>query len=210
MSSCVEIGSMAPELSLRADEDLQAARHRTRVLAFVHTWSIDQEPLELAHVRGRLEALDAELVIVCDEGAWSFTGDESPIFCDRLAADVATTAAVYGVRGDAVFVIDPRGVVRFAHAPDRSLSATITEALDAAGEAMAWREHHTPLERVQWSQREWALKSLVVGCSLTFEAVPRPRRLARGTGAIRAVSRAVGADADAPVPTLVRLPAISE
>jgi hypothetical protein len=203
---------MAPELSLRADEE---PRHRPRVLAFVRAWSLDREPeAELARVRRRLANLDAELVVVCDEGAWSFTRDGAPTFCDRLAADVATAAAVYGVRSDAVFVIDPRGVVRFAHAPERPLSATLSEALDAAGEALQWRDQQTPLERVQWSAREWALKCLVVGCALTFVAGYEPvaasakpsYRFARGTGPIRTCGSRVAitprADASAPLPQL--------
>ena len=181
--------------------DLQA-RHRPRVVAFVHGWSLDREPLlDLACVRGRLAALGAELVVVCDEGAWSFSRDDEPTFCDRLAADIATTAAVYGVRGDAVFVIDPRGVVRFVHESSRPLAATIIDALDAAGEAMSWREHATPLERVQCTEREWAVKSLVTGCALTY-AKPR---FARGTGPVRALSRCESTprtEAEAPLPQL--------
>lgn len=178
-----EIGTVAPALSLREDDEPPS--RRPRVLAFIRAWSMDSA--DLAHVRERLAQLDTELVIVSDEGAWSFVGDAEPTFCDRLAGDVATATAAYGVTADAVFVIDHRGVVRFVHRPDRSLSATLTEALDAASEALAWREHQTKLERIQWTPREWTLKSLVTGCSLTFLSGPPSaahRRFARGTEAI--------------------------
>ena len=213
----VEVGSVAPELSLH---------HHPRLLAFVRAWSLDHEPpVDLALVRQRLADLDAELVIVCEDGAWSFVRDHEPVFCDRLAGDIATVSAVYGVRGDAVFVIDQRGVVRFAHQPDQPLSATITEALDAAGHALDWRQYLTRLERVQWSAREWALKCLVVGCALTFlagcpragaavdpaagtarpqirTAVERHPRFARGTGQVTRVAITPRTDASAPVAQL--------
>ena len=206
MWDLAEVGSIAPALSLREEEDPEP-RHRPRLLAFVKSWAIEREDAQLAHVRKRLAELDTELVIVCGEGAWSFTRDRAPQFCDRLAADVATAAAAYGVKSDAVFVIDHRGVIRFAHRPDRPLSATLTEALDAAAEALHWRDHHTKLQRVQWSAREWASKCLVTGCTLTFvgDAAPVPKsRFARGTGPIRAcVSRVPitpSADIGAPAP----------
>ena len=200
MWDLAEVGHLAPALSLRdTDEPLR----RPRLLAFVKSWSIEREDADLAVVRTRLAALDAELVIVCAEGAWSFVRDREPQFCDRLAADVATASAVYGVKTDAVFVIDPRGVIRFAHRPDEPLSATLAEALDAAAEALDWREHHTRLERVQWSAREWALKCLVVGCALTFlagAAVPvKSPRLARGTGPVRACVSRVAITPSAPI-----------
>jgi len=166
MWDLAEVGAPAPALSLCEHEEFE--RHRPRLLAFMRSWSLENEPLE--HVRQRIAELDAELIIVCEAGAWSFTREHDVRFCDRLAADVATAAAVYGVKTDAVFVIDHRGVIRFAHRPESSLTATLTEALDAAGEAMQWRSHHTPIERVKWSLREWESKCLVVGCALTFVA----------------------------------------
>jgi len=181
----VEVGSVAPALSLRGDEE-PPHRPRPRLLAFVRAWSFDREAdRELAHGCRQLAELDAELVIAGDEGAWSFVRDRLPVFCDRLAADVATAAAAYGVTADAAFVIDHRGVLRFAHRPHRPLGATLTEALDAAVEALVWRDHQTKLEHVLWTPREWALKCLVVGCSLTFAGSPvEHRRFARGTAPV--------------------------
>jgi hypothetical protein len=166
MWDLAEVGAPAPALALCEHEEFE--RHRPRLLAFVRSWSIEAEPLE--RVRERVAELDTELIIVCDDGAWSFTRDHDVRFCDRLAADVVTASAVYGVKTDAVFVIDHRGVIRFAHRPESSLSATLTEALDAAGEAMQFRSHLTPFECVKCSLREWECKCLVVGCALTFVA----------------------------------------
>jgi hypothetical protein len=184
MFDLADLGSIAPVLSLRAagsgaDEEPQ---RRSRLLAFIRAWTMDSEDLE--HVRARLAELDTELVIVSDDGAWSFIRDHEPVFCDRLAADVATAAAAYGVTVDAVFVIDHRGVLRFVHRPNRPLSATLTEALDAAADALGFREHQTQLERIRFTPREWALKSLVIGCSVTFGEPVDRRRLARGTGPV--------------------------
>jgi hypothetical protein len=189
MAASVDVGSTARELGLRDDDSLhRARRHRPRLLAVVRAWTSEREP-DLAAVRRRLADLDAELVIVCEEGAWSFTRCDRPVFCDRLAGDTATVSAAYGVRGDAVFVIDHRGVVRFAHQPEQPLSATLTDALDAAGEALAWRDSHSQLERVQWSAREWALKCLVVGCTLTFLAGLAPLRSDGTRGAVSLTPR---------------------
>lgn len=160
----VQVGSMAPSLA-------QNLHGHPRVLAFVRDWSLAREPpAALASMRARLAALDAELIMLARAGAWSFTGRRDPVCCDRLAANLATTALLYGVRGDgeAVFVIDGRGIVRFAHRPDAPLSATLLEALDAAGEAHQARDRLTRMERVLFSRRDWALTCLVVGCTLTF------------------------------------------
>lgn len=185
------------------------SRIRPRVLAFVQAWSIDDA--EVARMRRRLARLDSELVIVCDEGAWSFDRDCQPLRCEL---DVETARELYEVTGDAVFVIDHRGFVRFAHRPGGALDATLLEALDAATEALGWRGHQTRLELVRWTTREWALKCLVVGCSLTFLVGPPPveyRRFARGTGpVVRYESRDVitpRADGEAPTS---RMPAIGQ
>jgi hypothetical protein len=158
------------------------SRHRPRVLAFVRAWSIDDA--DPAQLRRQLKALDSELVVVCDDGAWSFDRDRQPLRCDL---DVETARALYEVTADAVFVIDHRGFMRFAHRPDRPLSGSLNEALDAAAEALAWRGHQTKLELIRWTPREWSLKCLVVGCSLTFvggQPSAEQRRFARGTGPI--------------------------
>lgn len=167
------VGTHAPTLAF-----CEESRHRPRMLAFVRAWS--PAPGEVALLGARLAELDAELVIVTAAGAWSIARDRELVACDA-----AGLAEAFGVTADGVFVIDARGILRFAHRPDRPLTAALTEALDAAGEALAWRDHQTQLERVQWTAREWALKCLVVGCALTFLTNPPPvdqRVFARGTG----------------------------
>ena len=154
------------------------SRHRPRLLAFVRAWSIDDA--DVGQLRRRLAQLDSELVILCDEGAWSFDRDRQPLRCE-LAVD--TARELYEVTTDAVFVIDHRGFMRFAHRPDRPLTASLHEALDAAAEALEWRGHQTKLDLIRWTPREWALKCLVVGCSLAF-VTAHPTRLARGTGPV--------------------------
>lgn len=185
------------------------SRHRPRLLAFVRAWSIDDA--DVGQLRRQLAQLDSELVILCDEGAWAFDRDRQPLRCD-LAVD--TARELYEVTADAVFVIDHRGFMRFAHRPDRPLSASLGEALDAAVEALAWRGHQTKLELIRWTPREWALKCLVVGCSLTFVAGQpsvEHRRFARGTGpVVKYESRDVitpRADGEAPTS---RMPAIRD
>src|SRR5688500_8646530 len=108
---------------------------RPRIVVFVRTWSIDARRL----ARQRVARFDAELV------------NES---------DNPTAKARYRVTGDAVFVIDHRGIIRFEHRSEQPIDAQLSEALDAAIEALGWRDHQTKLERVQWTPREWAMKSL--------------------------------------------------
>ena len=160
--------------------DLAPTRHRPRLLAFIRTWDSGES---FTHICMRLAQLDCELVVVCDAGTWEFDRDREPTFRASDEADVAKSRDGYRVTGDALIVIDHRGTVRFEHRPARPLGATLTEALDAAAQAMQWRDHQSKLERVQWTPREWSMKSIVVGCSLTFIAAPP--RLARGTGPIQ-------------------------
>lgn len=177
MFDLASVGNVAPQLALH-DAAEPLTRHRPRILAFVRAWTQGAEPT----LRTRLAQLDCELVVVCDAGAWSLVRDREPRRCDRLDDEAELAMASYGVRGDALFVIDHRGVVRFAYRTEGALGASLADALDAAVEALGWRDHQSKLERIQWTPREWALKSLVVGCSLTFGATER--RFARGTGPI--------------------------
>jgi hypothetical protein len=135
---------------------------RPRILVFIRAWALDAR----RSVRQRLARFDVELV------------NES---------DNAVAKARYRVTGDAVIVIDHRGIVRFEHRSEQSLGTLLTEAVDGSVEALGWRDHQTKLERVQWTPREWSLKSLVVGCSLAFGTGRPPRHFARGTGPIAKV-----------------------
>lgn len=189
--------------------DLAPARQRPRLLAFIRAWTMDADPSQIAHLRKRLAQLDSELVVISDEGVWTFVRECEPMYRDSAEPDVAAASEAFGVTADALFVIDHRGAVRFEHRPDRPITAALTEALDAAAEALQWRDHQSKLERVRWTPREWALKCLVVGCSLTY-VTGRPavdqRRLARGTGPIAKLeSRELitpRAETEAPLPQL--------
>lgn len=127
------------------------------------------------------------------------TNDAELALLRRRIAELDAELEVVPSGEDEVMVLDHRGGVRFSHRPERLAAATLCEAIEAAAEAQHWRDHHTPLERVQWSAREWAIKCLVVGCALTFGARPtRARqRFARGTGPITRVAITASADAEA-------------
>lgn len=163
----VEVGSLAPAMSAPLP-------HRPRLIAFVEHWRPGLERCVLA----RLAKLDADVVVVSGDGAWSFARDRRPVF----AGEAAALAAAFGVRGNALFVIDHRGVVRFVH--HGAFDLALVDALDATAEALGFRDHQTKLERVQLTAREWTSKCLVVGFALTFRNAPPPGRLARGTGPV--------------------------
>ncbi len=188
----VRVGSIAPELPLHAEPEPGSP---PRIVAFVRDWSLDGTPTaELTALSARLRELDAELLVLSQAGVWSFTRDREIVFCARLAADLATAAMLYGVRADAeaVFVIDGRNVVRFAHRPDALLTATLREALDTAGEALSARDRLTRLERVLFTRREWTVTSLVVGCTMAFVGGSVDRRQVRIDDARGAVVEKLG------------------
>ncbi len=183
------IGHRAPEFVVRAERGALApvSAGLPRVLAFVRDWAIEREhPDTVRAIRGELRGLGAELIVLSDGGVWSFRPDD-PIdhvaaFSDRLAGDVATAALLYGVRSDAVFVIDEHNVIRFAHRG--ALEGTLASALAAASEALL-----APAP-ASFTRREWVLSCLVAGFAFTFlrgckqtgapspepvaEAAPRP------------------------------------
>ncbi|MDQ3363925.1 MAG: hypothetical protein M3680_00635 [Myxococcota bacterium] len=160
----IQVGSTAPLLGMPMPG-------RARVLVFVRAWSPDREKYEdLDAVRTRLRELDAELIALSPDGVWQFNHKDGPPCCDPQPCDPLAAALLYGVNlgAEAVFVIDARNVVRFSHRAETVLTATIVEALDAASDAHRSRERLTRLERVLFTPREWALTSLVVGCTLVF------------------------------------------
>jgi len=172
MPDLVDVGSVAPELALHAVPEESAHYHVPRVLAFVRGWSAEREsPDSLQALRAQLRGLGAELTVLSETGVWSFRPDdeieELGVYSDRLATDVELAAALYGVRGagEGVFVIDGKGLVRFAHRSDRPFASTLAEALATAHQAMRRRSQ---TERVMFTRREWALTCLVTGCALAF------------------------------------------
>ena len=165
----VTVGGPAPDFVLRAGRGafVQAATGIPRVLAFVRQWSPDAARPELREMRSHLRGLGAELVVLARAGVWSFRPDDDldqlGAFSDRLAADIATAALLYGVRGgDAVFVIDGDGTIQFAHRPGEPLTA-LADALSAATDALCSQD-----EPVTFTRREWVTSCLVAGFAFTF------------------------------------------
>ena len=166
----VVIGTYAPALVLHAVPEESSNYRVPRVLAFLRGWSVEREsPASLAALRAQLRGLGAELTILSDSGVWSFRPDdeieELGAYSDRLAADIDLAARQYGVRCEGIFVIDGKGLVRFAHRSDAPFASTLADALATAHEAML---HRSQTERVLFTRREWALTCLVTGCALAF------------------------------------------
>jgi hypothetical protein len=119
---------------------------RPRVLAFIHDWSPHEiEPA----IRAELRGLGAELVVFGAEGAWSMGPDDSLApFREEVSRNPM---------GDAVFVLDGNGSVRFSY---YGAVPSLGNALAAAGEAMRASAPAT------FTRREWAVSSLCAGFAL--------------------------------------------
>jgi xanthine dehydrogenase YagT iron-sulfur-binding subunit len=164
------VGAPAPELALTGWTG-RASSGEPRVLAFVTRGFEAPGPETLRAIRAQLRGLGAELVVLSPAGAWSMRADDPPEQLaprsNELAGDVAATAQQYGARGgDAVFVVDSAGVVRFAHHPTEQLGAvydTLATALAIAGEAMHARAAPGTVQRVLFTRREWTVTCLVTG-----------------------------------------------
>ena len=151
-STGMKVGSLAPPFALHPADGRSLAsldgRGRPWVLAFARSWSARREsPENMAAIRAELRGLGAVLLVLSDGGAWSFSPDDD---VERIAAgggdlagEIADAARRYGVAGDAVFVIDAAGVVRFAHAPTGPLSPL----------TKTWRS------RMEWAPGRWSVFS---------------------------------------------------
>jgi len=166
----VEVGEDAPSLVLRgsAGRTLDVTSRSPRVLAFARHWNLDNErPVDVCGIRAQLRGLGAELLVLSDFGVWSFRADDDVTrYTDRLAADLVTAAALYGVRDgrDAVFVIDGEGLVRFAYrAPDR-LGRSLLGILDRACTEVISKSPIT------FDRRQWVITTLVGSCAAAFLA----------------------------------------
>jgi xanthine dehydrogenase YagT iron-sulfur-binding subunit len=143
-------------------------RGRPWVLAFVRRWA---PGADARAIRAQLRGLGASLFVISEAGVWSFRPDDdielSVAPSRRLRREVAALARRCGVgrRDDGVLVIDAEGVVRFAHAPAGDLSATLAEALDAAGRDLLGLPPRPGITR-----RDWAVSSLVAGFGLVLLA----------------------------------------
>jgi xanthine dehydrogenase YagT iron-sulfur-binding subunit len=170
MATSPSIGAIAPEFVMHGPRGALAPTSlgQPRVLAFVHNWSVDQQGTsELRAIRAQLRGLGAELIVLAASGVWSFHPDDHPDqlaeYTDRIAADIATAALLYGVRDgrEAVFVIDEDGVLRFAHRA-QAIGSQLGDAIArAACEMLA----PTP---PTLTRREWVASCLACGFALTF------------------------------------------
>jgi xanthine dehydrogenase YagT iron-sulfur-binding subunit len=148
------------------------------VLAFLDDWSpVDTPPEDLGAVRAELRGLGAVLVVLSSAGLFLFRPDDELERFARAseldAGDVADVHAAFGLKRCAgglatpgLFVIDGKGILRFAHVwrdgGDVSLGA-VTEALGAAGRAVV-----SSKRSVLVSRRELVVTSLVAGFALMF------------------------------------------
>jgi xanthine dehydrogenase YagT iron-sulfur-binding subunit len=190
------IGSLAPDVELTGLENL--ARGEPRVLAFVQEAAFERDtaaaPEAALAIRAELRGLGAELVVLSRAAVWWVRPDDAIERVDRegdrISASVAAAAARYGVADgeEAVFVIDGRGIVRFAHRPERRarpLCDALADALAIAGQTLYARDEHDTRQRVLFTRREWSVTCLVVGCAAAFLAgckeqsrAPEPRQVA--------------------------------
>jgi xanthine dehydrogenase YagT iron-sulfur-binding subunit len=148
------------------------------VLAFEPAWrSGADSSQELDVIRSELRGLGAVLVVLSDEGIWSFRADdEFERFVsrdDEIKAAIADLAKKYAVERDrdgsilpTVIVVDGKGSIRFMHASASSsaLRPTLAQALGEAGRALSTPTKSTLL----LSRRELVLTSLVAGFALAF------------------------------------------
>ena len=131
---------------------------RPRVVALIESWTPAAE--ELPQLRAQLRGLGAELAVVASRGAWCLAPDDELAVLDAEAH--AEAVALRAGPGDAIYVLDGDGAIRFSHATDTVLSATLGQALASAGEAVL----ATP--RFTCTRREWALMSLCTGFALAL------------------------------------------
>jgi hypothetical protein len=211
------VGSLAPPLHMRSARSGQAPLTiasldgQPAVLAFLDDWSpIDAPPEDLDAVRAELRGLGAVLTVLSGAGLFLFRPDDEMERFARAseldAADIAAVHAAFGLQRCAgglatpgLFVIDGKGVLRFAHVwrdgGDVSLAA-VTEALGAAGRAVV-----TAKRSVLVTRRELVVTSLVAGFALMFlDACEKPEGAGKpvlgGTG--RTAVSGAAADGGAP------------
>ncbi|HEY5935796.1 MAG TPA: (2Fe-2S)-binding protein, partial [Kofleriaceae bacterium] len=161
--------------------------------AFIRDWLGEHEPPdELVAIRAELRGLGAELVVLSETGVWSFRPDDD---VDRygsgpqLAREIARLAERYGVSpgSEAVFVVDERNQVRFAHRASGALESSLADALAAAGEALL----APAAPPVLFSRREWNLTALVTGFAFVLGAGCKTRSRTKERPAARPVPATV-------------------
>jgi hypothetical protein len=170
-----DVGSLAPDIVMDG-LDGRTGHGEVRVIAFSQDGSFGSaSPAALQALCAQLRGLGAELVVLSPAGVWSLRADDEVGQVRSAAAVEAAAAAAqrYAVPGggDAVFVIDGRGIVRFAHRLARSfapVAETLADALSVATEAVHARETQRAKERGQLTRREWLVTCLVVGFATAY------------------------------------------
>jgi xanthine dehydrogenase YagT iron-sulfur-binding subunit len=171
------------------------------VLAMVREWRFGEEEDErLGRIRAELRGLGAVLIVVSSAGVWSFRPDDDIErfvagdvgLDDQLAEAIAARGG--SLRGgEAMFVFDERGHVRFARALERephAVAESLVEGLGAAGRAMV-----APAAPAVLSRRELVVASLIAGFALAL-GDGCGRRLPPVTTSARVHSRAAGDELD--------------
>jgi xanthine dehydrogenase YagT iron-sulfur-binding subunit len=209
------VSKPAPRLHVRSRSDeltFESLDGQPLVLAFLDAWSpLESPPEDLASVRAELRGLGAVLVVLSGAGLFVFRPDDE---VERFAStehldadDVARTHEEFGLercagglRTPALFVIDGKGILRFAHRWAAMGAATgagaevgleqLNEALGAAGRAV-----HGAKRSLVVSRRELVVTSLVAGFALIFlDACDSPKP-AGGDGGATLTSADAGAAA---------------
>lgn len=170
------VGSPAPRIALTGlSQSLEG--DSARVVAFVDHADLSAEPQAIRAIRAQLRGLGAELVVLARSELWRLRADDAAEWLaggEHLANEIAHIRYHYGLRGgDAVFVVDSSGVVRFAHRPDRPIQpvlATLAQALAIAGDAQHARSALPPAQQLTFTRREWSVTCLVAGCATALFA----------------------------------------
>lgn len=148
----VRPGTKASDLAI---DGLDEAGGRPRVVAFVRGWSLHrQREADTLAIRAQLRDLAAELIVLTDDGVWSFLPDD-PV--ERRACRTgAAIAERYGVSAgcDAIVLVDPRGIVRLAHQSEESLAPGLRDAIATASESFV--------------RGEWNMTCLISGFAAAF------------------------------------------
>jgi xanthine dehydrogenase YagT iron-sulfur-binding subunit len=174
------------------------------VLAFAADWLPPSEDAEesLDVVRAQLRGLGATLVVLSNDGIWSFRPDDdverfapaSP----EVAAAIAELALRYRVErtvlsGPTVVVLDADRGVRFQRAgagTTGTLGSTLVEALEVAGRALA----EARMPPAGFTRREWIVACLVSGFALALGEGCSPSAAGRARPPASNVRREMPAD----------------
>jgi len=189
------LGALAPELGgLELD------------LADSHGLTLGDEPLALVFlteghalfscerereaIRAQLRALGAFLLAMSPEGVWCFRPDDETQVMKRAsdlpANALAEAARAYQVPFDAadgpglraLFVLDEKRSLRFAHYSDVDAAMTLGDAMTCATRAMLFPPTPVP-DRSGASRREFLVLTLIAGFAAAVdESCARPRTAA--------------------------------